>query len=101
MLVYLFIPGQHFLGEYFQFNQQNSGLQGIQTAIEADADILVFIAALAVDADRTRHFGQFIIVRKDRTAVAIASQRFGRKERSGRAWRQRSGPLPLVGASAQ
>ncbi len=54
---------------------------------QAEADVVVFVRALAVDADAAQRLGQFGIVGEDRAAVAEAAERLGRE----RSWSRSQG----------
>ena len=69
--------------EDFQLLDQDRGLHGVEPSGQAEADIVVFVRALAVDADAAQRRGKFGIVGEDRAAVAEAAERFGR-EKAGR-----------------
>ena len=62
-----------------QFGQQDGGLQRVQTAVYADAD-MVLAAVLAVARDLADDGGQIVVVGKNRAAVAVAAQRFAGEE---------------------
>ena len=65
----------HFFFQNGQFGQQNSGLQCVQAAVYADADMVV-AAVLAVARNLADNRGQLLIVGENRTAIAIAAQGF-------------------------
>ncbi len=69
--------------EDFQFFDQDRGLHGIEPPGQPETNIVVFVRALAVDADAAQRFGKFGIVGEDRPAVAEAAERLGR-EKAGR-----------------
>ena len=71
--------------KYLEFFEQDCRLDRVEARVHADADVLVFVAALPVNADGTQQFIKFVIVRERRAAVAIATKRFGGKKagRSG------------------
>lgn len=54
-------------------------MQGVQAAVDAHADVMV-AAVLAVAGDLPHDFGQFVVVRKDGPAVAVAAQGFAGEE---------------------
>src|SRR5581483_5179780 len=62
---------------------QDRGLDGVEARGEPDADIVVFVAALAVDAQAEQRFGQGVVVGEDRTTVAVTAERLGGKEAGG------------------
>src|SRR5205085_9969947 len=72
------------------FNQ-DGGLDGVEPRIHADAHILVFVATLAVNADRAQQLGQRVVVRETAAAVAVAAERPCGEEtrRCGIAYRRR------------
>ena len=45
------LPQLHFLGEDVELGQEDGGLEGVEPAVDADADVVVFVAALAVDPE--------------------------------------------------
>jgi hypothetical protein len=69
----------HFFVQHGQFGQQDGGLQGVQPAVHAHADVVV-AAVLAVAGNLAQHLGQFVVVRKNRAAVAVAAQGLAREE---------------------
>ena len=72
-----------FFFEDGQFRQQNGGLQGVQTAVYAHADVVV-AAVLAVPRDLADGGGEVFVIREHRAAVAVAAQRFaGEKAGAG------------------
>ncbi len=75
------------LGQFFvqhgQFGQQDGRLQGVQAAVHAHAHMVV-AAVLAVAGNLAHDFGQFVVVRENRPAVAVAAQGFaGEEARTG------------------
>ena len=69
--------------EYLQLLDQDRSLHGVKTAIHADANIVVFIAALAMDTEGPHDGGQFIIIGENRPPIAIATKRLGREKAGG------------------
>lgn len=69
----------HFFVQHGELGQQDGGLQGVQPAVHAHADVVV-AAVLAVAGDLAQHLGQFVVVGKDGAAVAIAAQGLAREE---------------------
>ena len=47
---------------------------------QAEADIVVFVGALAVHANAAQRVRQLVIVGEDRAAIAVAAERLGREE---------------------
>src|SRR5665647_2977782 len=74
------IAGDNFVGKYFQLLDQDRGLHGVEPRCQANPNIVVFIAAVTVHAQAAHHVGQFCVVCHHRATVAIAAERFCRKE---------------------
>ena len=74
--------------EDLQLLDQDRRLHGVEPPGEPETDIVVFVGALAVDADAAQRLGKFGIVGEDRAAVAEAAERLGR-ERSWSRWQGR------------
>ncbi len=85
----------YFLVEDFHLRKEHGGLEGIEPAVDANARMMV-ATILAVHADLAHHFRELIIVREERTAVAIRAERLGRKERGRSHIRQRARPASVV-----
>ncbi len=68
-----------FFVQHGQFGQQNGRLQSVQAAVYAHAHMVV-AAVLAMTGNLPHHFGQFVVARENRPAVAIAAQRFAGEE---------------------
>ena len=73
--------------EDLQLLDQDRRLHGVEPPGQAEADIVVFVRALAVDANAAQRLGKLGIVGEDRAAVAEAAERLGREEagRGGKA----------------
>lgn len=67
------------LGQDLELGQQDGGLQGVEAAIHAHADVVV-AAVLAVAGDLPDDLGELVVVGEDGTAVAVAAQRLAREE---------------------
>ena len=67
-----FLAQLHFFFQNRQLGQQNGGLQSIQAAVYADADMVV-AAVLAVARGLADNRGQLLIVGENRASVAIAA----------------------------
>ncbi len=74
------VPGLDLLRQHGELFQQNRGLQGVQPAVHAEADVVVFAAPLAVGANRAELGRLVLVVEQDGAAVAVAAQRLGRVE---------------------
>ncbi len=68
------------VGEDLQLLDQHRGLDGVEAAVQADADAIVFAAALAMHAQAPQDLRELVVVGEDRAAVAIAAERLGREE---------------------
>src|SRR6201999_1561951 len=53
---------------------------GIEPPGQPETDVVVFVRALAMDADAAQRFSQRRIVGEDRSAVAETTKRLGREE---------------------
>ncbi len=69
-------------GKIGQLLQQDRSLDRIETAVHADPDVVVFVAAFSMDAQAVQDSCHLRVVREDRTAIAIAAKRF----KPGRSW---------------
>src|SRR5699024_4261146 len=65
-----------------QLGQQDSGLEGVQAAIQADASVVI-AAILAVVSNAPDLFGQFVVAGEHGAAIAVAAQGFAGEERGG------------------
>ena len=73
------------VGEDLQLLDQHRGLDGVEAAVQSDADAIVLAAALAVHAQAPQDLRELVVVGEDRAAVAVAAERLGGKEaRAGR-----------------
>ena len=88
---------RNLLFEDRQLLDQDRRLQRVEARIHADADIVVFVVALAVEAQRADEIGRRVIVGDDRAAVAVAAERLGGKETRGGEIADRPGAPALVG----
>ena len=80
------------LTEDLQLFDQDGGLDGVQTAVQADAHVQIFGVmveglalevrgdGLAVHPDRIDQLGQVVVIGQHRPAVAVTAQRLGREE---------------------
>ncbi|MNQ89317.1 hypothetical protein D3C85_1046230 [compost metagenome] len=83
------------LTEDLQLLDQDGGLDGVQTAVQADAHVQILRVVveglvlqvdrhrLAVDADGIDQLGQVVVIGQHRPAVAVAAQGLGREEAGG------------------
>lgn len=67
------------LGQDLELGQQDGGLQGVEAAIHAHADVVV-AAVLAVAGDLADDLGEPVVVGEDRPAVAVAAERLAGEE---------------------
>ena len=67
------------LGEDLELGQQDGGLQGVEAAIHAHADVVV-AAVLAVAGDLADDLGELVVVGEYGAAVAIAAERLAGEE---------------------
>gem|GEM_PF-6911205 len=84
-----------FFSEDLQLLDQDGGLDGVQTAVQADAHVQIFGVVvegavlqvdahrLAVNPDGIHQLSQVVVVGQHRPAVAVAAQRLGREEAGG------------------
>ena len=78
-----------------QLDHQDGRLEGVEAAVEADADDVVLALALAVLADRAPARRQRRVVGEERAAVAVAAERLGRVE-AGRGDRRQCADGPAA-----
>ena len=74
------IAGVYFVRKDFQLLDQNRRLNGIETRSQADADIVVFIAALPVHSQASECVCNSVVIGHHRAAVAITTERLGGEE---------------------
>ena len=70
--------------QYFVFKdaklwKKDGGLQGVQPAVHAHADVVV-ATVLPVAGNLPHHFGEFVVIGEDGASVAVAAQRLAGKE---------------------
>ena len=70
----------HLVRKGFELLDQDRGLERVEAAVGADPDVIVFVAALAVDAERAKPLGDAFMIGEDGAAVAVAAERLGREE---------------------
>ena len=66
--------------EYLELLDQDRRLHGVEPPGQPEADIVVFVRALPVDADAAQRFRELVIVGEDRPAIAEAAERLCREE---------------------
>ena len=71
------------LSKSFQFDQKHSSLNAVHTRIHANANIVVAVAAFAVDMIRLEQRCPLVIVGEHCATVTITSNGLGREKRSG------------------
>ena len=71
------------LGEGLELDLQDGGLEGVEAGVHADAHIVVFVGAFAVDTVGLDEGGPLVVVGEDGTAVAVAAERLGGEEGGG------------------
>src|SRR6185312_13203125 len=64
------VAGRDLVLEYPELLDQDCGLHGVEASGQSEAHIVVFVGALAVHADATQRLGEFVVVGKDRAAIA-------------------------------
>src|SRR5439155_25984838 len=69
--------------ENLQLLDQDRRLPGAETPGQAKAHIVVFVGALAVNADAAQRLGKFVIIGKDGATIAEAAERLGGEEAGG------------------
>ena len=69
------LSGNNLLIQHIQLRQQHRSLDGIQAGVQADPHIVVLsLRSLAMDLEGVQQSGNLIVIRKDRTAVAVAAE---------------------------
>ena len=76
-------PGLDLVGKDFELGEKDRRLNRIETSIHPDPHIVVFVLALSMHAQGADDRGQFRIIGKDGSAVAVAAKRLGREEAGG------------------
>lgn len=89
---------REFIIQHGQFGQEDGGLQGVQAAVHAYADVVI-AAVLTMAGDLAHDFGQFVVVRENGPTVAIAAQRFAGEEAGTRNRRQVAAFAAFVGGA--
>src|SRR5690606_9333651 len=64
--------------------EQDRGLQRIEPPVDADPDVVVLVASLAMYPERPQQCGELPIVGKDGATVAVAAEGLGREKRRRR-----------------
>ena len=70
-----FVATCNLIGKNTQLFNQYGGLNRVKAPIDTNSDIVVFVSYLAVNAQRPYYIGQFGILSKNSTTVAITTQR--------------------------
>src|SRR5690606_38622647 len=81
-----------------QLGQQDGCLQGVKTAVNANADVVI-AAILPMTSDLPHYLGQRVIVSENRPAIAIATDGFAREKAGACSSRQVAGALAPVGSA--
>lgn len=87
-----------FFVEDFQFDQQDGRLQGVETAVDADADVVV-PPILSVAGNLADNCGQVVVVGENGAAIAVASQGLAGKEAGGRHSAEVAGFAAFIGGA--
>ncbi len=66
---------------------------------DADANGIVFVGALAMDAQALHLAGEFVVIGEHGTAVAVAAERLGREKTRRARRRQRAEPAAAIGGA--
>ena len=82
--------------ENLELLDQDRRLDGVEARGKADADIVVFVAALAVHAQAAQGIGHISVVGKHRAAVAIAAERLCGEEAGGGRVAESAEPAVIV-----
>ena len=92
-------PGLNLPGKMLQFRDQNSRLQGIKPAVHAQKRVMMALLA-PMGADRLHRSGQGVVIREERPAIPVTSQRLGR-EKTGAADGAGGAAFPSVPGGAK
>ena len=84
--------------EYIQLGQQDRGLDGVESAVDADADVVI-AAVLSVIAELQHLVGEVVVVGEERSAVAVATEGLRREETGAADRAQVAGLAAFVGSS--
>jgi hypothetical protein len=79
--------------------REDRGLEGVQAAVDPDSDVLVLVAPLAVDPDRTKQLIDPVVVREAHPPIAVAAEGFCREEGGAGDLAEGAGLFPLVHAA--
>ncbi len=93
------LAGGDLVAQHSQLRQQDGGLQGVQAAVHADADVMV-AAVLAMAGDLAQDSSQGVVVGEDRAAVPVAAQGLA-GEKAGTGNRGQVAALAAFVAAAQ
>ena len=85
----------HLRGQDLELGQQDGGLQGVEAAIHAHANVVV-AAILPMTGDLPKGLSLFIVIGEDCTAIAIAAKRFAREETGASNGAQVAGALAFI-----
>jgi hypothetical protein len=85
--------------ENLQLLDQDRGLHGVQSRGQAEADVVVFLGALPVNANAAQALCEIGVVGENRAAVAVAAERLCGKEAGRRGKTERAELAALVGGA--
>ena len=80
-----FLSTFHLTIEHLEFDEQDRGLKGVETAGQADSNVFVPLVAITMSTHRPHSVGEFLVIAEDRSSIAVTTERLGRVEgRRGR-----------------
>src|SRR5262249_51602455 len=88
------LAGFKLFGKYCELLHEDCSLHRVEAAVNADPDIVVFIQALAVNAQRIDTVREFIVFGEDCSAIAVATERLRWKEAGRSHLRNLADPEP-------
>ena len=90
------VAGRDLVLENLQLLDQDRRLHGVEASCQTKAHIVVFVGALAVNANAAQRLGKLVIIGKDGATIAEAAERFCREEAGRGRKSQRTDPAALV-----
>ena len=90
------IAGRDLVLENLQLLDQDRRLHRVEASCQTKAHIVVFVGALAVNANAAQRLGKLVIIGKDGATIAEAAERFCREEAGRGRKSQRADPAALV-----
>src|SRR3954453_7417427 len=90
------LTGLDLVRKYPEFLDQYCGLNRVEASVHPDPHIVIFVGSLPVYTQAPQHGNCRIIIEKDRTAIAVTSERLRRKKAGGRQISYRTDLVALI-----